>query len=103
MTVENDDVKFIVTPSSGGLVALTVINDNGYPQVGYSGIFAYDTGPTPVLNSLAATDKVENHGTAVLNGSTSQSGRIGISAVNGGLYLENRIPQSREISLTFLC
>jgi len=82
---------------------LTIVNDAGFPQVRHSGIFAYDTGASPILVTLAGTDKVENHSTATLDGTRSLVGNIGISAVNGGLYLENRITNDRDFSLTFLC
>ena len=101
--IANDAAQMIATPATGGLVALTIVSATGFPQVGHSGIFAYDTGDSPGLITLAATGRVENHGTMVLDGITSADGNIGISTVNGGLYLENRFANSRDISLTFLC
>ena len=103
MTIANDSAELTATPATGGIVMLTIVSDAGFPQVHYSGIFAYDTGPSPVLVTLAATNKVDNHGTASLDGTQSTDGNIGISAVTGGLYLENRITNDRDFSLTFLC
>lgn len=103
VTVANDAAQLIATPATGGLVVLTIISDNGFPQVGHSGIFAYDTGTSPGLITLAATSRAENHGSTILNGTISIDGNIGVSAVVGGIYLENRIANSRDISLTFLC
>jgi len=42
-------------------------------------------------------------GSTRLDGTVSEENRIGISAVEGGLYVENKMPPEREISLTFLC
>lgn len=101
--IENDTAQMIPTPATGGLVALTIVNDAGFPQVGHSGIFAYDIGRSPNLVTLAKTSRVDNQGTKVLTGTESADGNIGISAVIGGLYLENRIVNPRDFSLTFLC
>jgi hypothetical protein len=103
VTLANDTAQRIPTPATGGLVALTVVSDAGFPQVGHSGIFAYDSGRSPNLVTLAKTNRVENLRTADLTGTNSLAGNIGISAVDGGLFLENRIASSRDISLTFLC
>ena len=103
VSIDNDAADLIPTPATGGLVAFTVVSDNGFPQISRSGLFAYDTGPTPALVNLAATSRVENHGSTPLTGTTSAEGNIGISAVDGGLYFENRIAGSRDISLVFLC
>ena len=103
VTIENDAAQMIPTPATGGIIAFTVVSDAGFPQVRHSGIFAYDSGNSPNLVALATTSSVENHGSTVLNGTTSLDGNIGISAVTGGLYLENRIVNPRDFSLTFLC
>lgn len=103
VTVAQDSAAMIETPATGGILALTVVSDNGFPQVGHSGILAYDTGTSPGLISLAVTHKVENHGSGVIDGTASAAGNIGVSVVAGGLYLENRIANSRDLSVTFLC
>jgi len=103
ITIANNAAQMITTPAFGGLVALTVISDSGFPQVRHSGIFAYDIGKSPNLVTLAKTTRVENHGTIVLVGSTSLDGNIGVSAVEGGLYIENRMESVWDFSLTFLC
>lgn len=99
----NDTAELIETPATGGIIALTVVSDNGYPSAARSGLLAYDTGNSPSLVSLATTGRIENHGSTTLDGTTSSISNIGISAVDGGLYIENRVTGSRDISLTFLC
>lgn len=103
MVFLNDSVEFVPTPAAGGIVALTIVNHLGYPTVSRSGIFAYDTGPSLELVTLAATSRVENHGAVILEGTNSSNANIGVSVGSGGLYLENRLSNSREFSLTFLC
>jgi len=103
VSIDNDSSQLIPTPASGGIFAITVINDNGLPLANRSGLLAYDTGSTPSLISLAKTGLVDNLGAAVLSGNTGTIGNLGLSAVSGGLYVENRINGRRDISLTFLC
>lgn len=103
ITVAQDSAIMIETPATGGIFALTVVSDNGFPQVGHSGILAYDTGNSPGMISLAVTNNIENHGAGAIDGTASAAGNIGVSVVTGRLYLEKRIANSRDISLTFLC
>ena len=103
VSVDNDTATLVQTPATGGIVALTITSETGFPQSGHSAIFAYDTGGTPILRTLAKTTRVDNHASMVLDGTISAVGNIGVSAVDGGLYLENRIVNTRDISLTFLC
>ena len=100
VTIAHDTAPLIPTPADGGLFALAV---TGLPRARHSGIFTYDTGNSPDLVTLAGASRVENHDTIALTGTTSQDGNIGISAVNGGIYLENRIGNSRDFNFTFLC
>ena len=103
VSVADAAAVFVETPATGGLIAFTNVSDIGRPQVAYSGLFAYDTGVTPTLISLAKTPFVENHITSPLDGTVSQSGNIGISAGAGGIYLENRSSNTKDFSLIFLC
>ena len=103
VSIESETAAFVETPATGGIFALMVVSDAGFPQASRSGIFAYDTGGTPVLVTLAKATRVDNHGALVLSGTTSEFGNIGVSAVEGGLYIENRTLNTRDISLTFLC
>jgi len=103
ISVEHNTATLIPTPATGGIVALTITSKNGFPQVGHSGIFAYDTGGTPLLRTLSKTTRVDNHASLILDGTISTEGNIGVSAVEGGLYLENRIVNTRDFSLTFIC
>lgn len=95
--VANDTAEYIETPASGGLLALTIVSDGGFPRISHSGLLAYDSGQSP------SPSRVEMHGHAIIDGSFSEDGNIGISAVDGGLYIENRLGTERIISVTFLC
>ena len=103
VSIANNTAEFIKTPASGGIVVLTIVHNSDFPRASHSGIFAYDSGSSPELITLAATSRVENHGALALDGTISAESNIGISAGTGGLYLENKFWNSRDLSLTFLC
>jgi len=103
ITIGSHSAVFIPTPSAGGILVLTVISDTGLPRPDRSGLFAYDTGRAPRLETLASRDGLINHGFAVLDGTVSEERQIGVSVGEGGLYIENTMPFLRKVSLTFLC
>lgn len=103
VSVNSETATLIPTPATGGIFAITIVSKTGSPLAAHSGILAYDTGSTPLLRTLAKTVRVENHASIILDGTISTVGNIGVSAVEGGLYLENRVLGTRDISLTFLC
>jgi len=87
IVINSDEAAFIPTPASGGIVAIMVVSEAGLPRSDRSGILAYDTGQSPKLVSLATTALLINHGSTPLDGTVSEENRIGISAVDGGLYV----------------
>lgn len=103
ITIQNDTAAFIETPATGGILAVTVVSDGAYPTVSHSGLIAYDSGQSPTLIVLAKTNRLEIHGHAVLTGTNSAEGNIGLSAVDGGIYIESRLNNERILSVTFLC
>lgn len=103
LAIPTNTATFIETPATGGILAITVVSNGAYPSVSHSGLIAYDSGQSPALVVLAKTNHLEIHGHAVLNGTDSAIGNIGLSAVDGGLYIENRFNFDRILSVTFLC
>lgn len=101
--IGSNTAQFIETPATGGIFAITIVSDGQFPRVSHSGLIAYDTGQSPALVVLAKTARLEVHGDMILDGTISAPDNIGVSAVDGGLYVENRINNQRVISLTFLC
>jgi len=101
--IQNDTAVLVPTPATGGLLALTVVSDGLFPTVSHSGVLAYDTGPSPTLVVLAKTNRVEIFNQIILDGTTSAPDNIGVGAVDGGIYIENRLNNERIISLVFLC
>ena len=101
--IANDSAIFIETPATGGIFALTIVSDGAYPTVSHSGLIAYDSGQSPTLVVLAKTNRIEVHGSEVLDGTISAVGNLGLSAVDGGIYVENRLNNERILSLTFMC
>ncbi len=103
LVIAKHSAVFIETPLLGGLAAVMTYTNSGSAQADRSGFLAYDTGPTPSLEPLGITAFLEVHGGLVLDGTVSAAGTIGISAVEGGLYVENRMNSQRQVSLAFLC
>ena len=103
ISVALDGVGYIPTPSSGGLIALMMTSSVGFPKPLHSGIFAYDTGASPELQTLIARSGVVNRQSATLTGSTGNVGETSISAGSGALAIENRYEIAREYSYAFLC
>lgn len=102
IAVDSDAVGFIPTPKSGGLVSLLLTHDL-YPRSTHSAIFAYSTGLSLHLESLALGRHVNNLGSAALTGSTGSINRTSVGVMAGGLRVENRNGASRTYSYTFIC
>ncbi len=95
-----DDAALLVpTPATAGFVLLTVGGSD--PRSDVSAILAQDTGATPALTPLAITPLVEVL-TGALTGTTASAGTVGVSAVTGGIWLENRLGSGQSLSVTFL-
>lgn len=97
--IANDAATLISTPTIAGFALITVAGSD--PRHDVSAIIVQDTGPTPGLTSLFATPLVDIL-SGVLTGTSSNDGSVGVSAVTGGLWIENRLGSSQSISITFL-
>lgn len=102
ITVPTDSTQTLATPGSGGLVAITLISDVGFPQSAHSGIFVYDTGSSLRLMTLISLDFIENHNDYVLDGTVSTPDRTGLAVQTGTLVIENRTSLTRDYSVTFI-
>ncbi|WP_017931911.1 DUF2793 domain-containing protein [Robiginitomaculum antarcticum] len=102
IVVQADGTAVVPTPGHGGLVAITLISEVGYPRSSHSGIFVYDTGLSLKLITLAALDDIENHDTMALTGTVSTPDRTGLAVQSGALVLENRTTVPRDYSVTFI-
>lgn len=101
IAVAVDSVGLIDTPSAGGFVLITVVDDD-FPLANHSCIMVYDTGSSLDLSSMVVGTKIENHGATVLDGTISTANRTGIAVQAGQLQIENRMTSSRVYSYTFL-
>ncbi|MGR3467044.1 MAG: DUF2793 domain-containing protein [Shimia sp.] len=102
ITLPVDTAGLIPTPSAGGIVAVSMVDDL-YPQTAHSGIFAYDTGPSLSLATMAAGGvSLENRGSATLTGTTCTDGRSALAVTGGALQIENRHGDPRHYAYTFL-
>lgn len=99
--IANDAVGYIPTPSSGGMVAINLV-DTDYPQAAHSGLFSYDTGPSLLLQSLALGARMKNYNDLVLTGTTGTDDYSSLSVAAGNLILENRYGGTRRYAYTFL-
>lgn len=98
--LDDDTATMITPPTPAGFALITVTGSD--PQAGCSAIVVQDTGSTPQLQSLFATPLVDLQGTTPLTGTTASDGTLGVSAVTGGLWIENRLGSTQNISVTFL-
>ncbi len=101
ITIGSDSVGLIDTPSAGGFVLLTIVDDD-FPLANHSCILVYDTGSSLDLSSMVVGSKIENHGSTVLDGTISSVNRTGLAVKTGQLQIENRMNTSRVYSYTFL-
>ncbi|TNF23425.1 MAG: DUF2793 domain-containing protein [Rhodobacteraceae bacterium] len=101
LDVANDAVGQVPTPGAGGMVALNLV-DPDFPQTQHSGLFSYDTGPSPSLLTLAKGASLEDHGSTVLTGTTGTDGRTSLAVGPGELRIENRHGGPRRYAYSFL-
>ncbi|MCZ0811367.1 MAG: DUF2793 domain-containing protein [Pseudomonadota bacterium] len=99
--IANDSVTAITPPGSCGFLFVTIV-DSVYSQAPHSGIFVYDIGLTPMLQSLALAPSMANLGTTTLTGTTGTSGRSSLAVGAGEIRIENRFGSFRKYSYTFI-
>ncbi len=96
-------VGAVPTPSAGGFVFLSLV-EQAFPQAPANAILVYDTGSSPLLQTVWTGSAVTNRGTTTLSGTTGAAGTISVAVkADGKLYVENNfsINQS-QFCLTFL-
>lgn len=99
--VQDDGVALIPTPGGGGIVVVSMVNPL-YAQTTHNGIYAYDSGLTLSLTTLASGGNLMNLGAVVPTGATGPNGGSGIAVGTGQLYFENRHGGMRTYAYTFL-
>lgn len=97
--VADDAATLVPAPSIAGFVLITVAGSD--PRADVSAIVAQDTGATPALQVMLATPLVEVLSGA-LSGTDAVDGNLGISAVTGGIWIENRLGSGQQVSVTFI-
>lgn len=102
ITIDENSVAEILTPQSGGIIALMLTDDGNFPQTAHSALLAYDTGPSTNLQILCGNNRLINMGTTVLTGLTGDVDRTSISTKEGALMVENRSTGARTYRYTFL-
>ncbi|WP_416876759.1 DUF2793 domain-containing protein [Litorimonas sp.] len=102
VTIAEDEMAEIPTPTSGGLIAIMMTSTVGFPQSHHSGIFAYDTGGSLGLVTLAKGSGITNKGSVVLTGTTGDVGKTSLSAGTGVIQVENRFGGSWDFTYSFI-
>jgi hypothetical protein len=102
LDINDNDVATVPAPAYGGLFAITLTSDTGYPKSSHSGLFAYDTGLSLALDTIVALSGLSNHGDAVLDGTISPADQTGLSVSSAGIMIENRTGADRTYSIVFL-
>ena len=102
ISISNDTAVFVTTGASGGYRMGMITTDSagaGQPL----NLFAFRPTASPQCTNIATIVATTNvvFTTGVLTGTTGSIGDFTISAVSGGLYLENRTGVSKTIRLTF--
>lgn len=101
VSIPDDTAVTVTTPVGGGFAFITIV-DPDYPQASHSGIFAYDTGVSPGLQTMVLAPQMSNAGTVTLTGTTGTDDASSVSAVGGSLMIENRFGSTRDYNLTFI-
>lgn len=102
VTIETQGMVTLPTPCAGGFVFLVIVSDT-YPRIEYSGVFAFDTGLSPLVLPIALGPRASAQGATVLTGQTGPNDSMNVAARRGALMVENRYATTREFSYTFLC
>lgn len=97
--IADDTAILVPTPTSAGFILITVAGSD--PRSDVSAIVVQDTGTTPTLQSLFATPLVDLF-SGVLTGTSATDGSLGVSAVTGGIWVENRLGSGQSVSVTFV-
>lgn len=102
VSINNDSVAVIPTPTAGGLIAIMMTSQVGFPQTNHSALIAYDTGPSMGITVLASGTGVVSRGSASLTGMTGDVGQTSFSVEENAIQIENRFGSPREFTYSFL-
>jgi len=102
VSISNDSVAVIPTPNAGGLVAIMMTSQSGFPQTNHSGLFAYDSGPSMGITVLASGTGIVSRGSESLTGVTGDVGQTSMSIKENAIQIENRFGSAREFTYSFL-
>lgn len=102
VTIAENEMAEIPTPTSGGLLAIMITSTAGFPQSNHSGIFAYDSGGSLGLVTLVKGSGITNKGSTPLTGTTGDIGKTSLSAGTGVIQIENRFGGQWDFTYSFL-
>lgn len=94
----DDTVQTISPPKSSGLLVI-MANE----ATSSAGVFFYDTGSTPALDTVFVGGRINNQGAAILTGTTGPDTDINVATQASTIYVENRrFSTATEVFYTFL-
>lgn len=96
-----DTVATLPAPTSAGFWLVHNAHATA-PQPPMSGIFVFDAGIHPRLDTVFLGAQMENHNTTPLDGTVSTAGNVGVSVQAGALQIENRNTYTEDFSWVFL-
>lgn len=101
-TLADDAAVSFTPPFVGGTIIVGPNFNNDFPQIGYGGIAAFDTGSSVGIAKWAGGANF-NVTTGALSGTTGTDAKVTLSAhTDGKLYLENRFGSALPIRYTIL-
>lgn len=104
VTIADDAVTTVTPPRDGGFAHISVGATQAFPQKNGSGIIYFQIGGTLVCEKntgFATVGALLTASLATLTGTTGTDTHLTVSAITGGLMVENRTGASRVVTIIF--
>lgn len=101
ISIAADAIAEVPTPSSGGFFLVMLVSDS-FARADYSGIFAFDSGLSPALFSMALGPRAASLNNTGLTGETGPEASLNVAVKNGAIILENRFNGTRTFMYMFI-
>ena len=105
VTIADNAVTTVTPPRNGGFVMISVAATQAFPQKNASGIMYFQIAGTLVCEKntgWATVGSLLDASLATLTGTTGTATHFTVSAITGGLMLENRTGASRSVTVIYL-
>ena len=105
VTIADDAVTTVTPPRNAGMVMIAVGGTSAFPQKNVSGQMYFQVAGTLVCEKntgWATVGALLDASLATLTGTTGTDTHFTVSAITGGLMLENRTGASRSVTVIYL-